>query len=230
MVLDDSLPDTKSISTVYDAVKRAGADVLVVGTLGRSAKAPDVRRRAHATVAVPYPPRRALLAHLKSLFGREVRADAYRRCADASGGSVQKAVQLVRGELYGTRAVEAPKGVDTTMFEDVARGFGYCASGRPFKDVEVAVSNEPSMSAMILRESVPSPCAGTRKAFRDLSKTPPGSWYGTVASTVAFVETALREKEQLRSATLRFPRCYTTTSSRTASIRKRLAAAPQGRG
>ena len=225
VLLDNCLADAKSIGTVYDSLKAIRADVLVVAAIGRSAKAPGVRRRADVTIAVPYPSKRAMVSHLKALFGKEAKQDALKRCADASGGSVQKAEQLVRGELYGTRAVEAARGVDTTIFEDVARGFGYCVGGRPFKDVEVAISCEPSMSAMIIRESLPCPSPETRRAYRMLSKTHPGSWYGTVASAVAFAETALRERAQLEKAVFRFPRCYTTTSSRTSNAKKRLAEA-----
>lgn len=224
VLLDNCLSDAKSISTIYDSLKKICANVLVIGTIGRSTKAPDVRRRASAILTVPYPSKRALVTYLKDTFGKEAKQEVYKRCADASEGNVQKAIQLVRGELYGTRATESLKGVDTTIFEDVARAFAYCVKRKPFKDVEIAISSEPSMSAMIIRESIPNPSSETRKVYRMLSKTPPGSWLGTIASTIAFAETSLREKDVLDHATLKFPRCYTTTSSRTSNTKKKLAA------
>lgn len=222
--VDDCLPDAKSISTVYDALKKAGCRVLLVASIGRSVKAPEVRRRAALIVAVPYPSRRACASLLRAQFGDQISKEAAKRCAEAADGCVPKAISLTRGELYGTVAKESARGVDTTIFDDVARGFSMAASGRRFKDVEVAISSEPSMSAMILRESLPAPCAATREAFRQMTKIAPGSWLGGTISAVVFMETCLREKEALDQATLKFPRCYTTTSSRTSNVKKRLAA------
>lgn len=221
--LDDSLPDTKSIAAVYDLLKREKCSVLVVATLNMSAKAPEVRRRASRTVVVRYPCKQVVVAFLRDQFGESAGDETYSRCADASGGSVMKAVRLVQGEMYGTLAEEPARGGDTTIFDDVARGLSYSYSGRHLKDVEAAVSNEPSMAAMILRESIPHASPGTRGAFRMLSKTPPGTWIGALAATVAFAETAARERGALESAPLKFPRCYTTTSSRSSNTKKRIA-------
>lgn len=225
--VDDCLPDAKSISTVYDALKKAGCAVLLVASVGRSAKAPEVRRRTALTVAVPYPAPAATAALLRARFGGDVSDAACERCAEAADGCVPKAVQLARGEQCGTAARRPLRGVDTTVFDDVARGLEMAAAGGRFKDVEVAVSCEPSMCAMILRESLASPAPATREAFRRLSKVAPGSWLGPAISAAVFMETCLRERRALEAAPLRFPRCYTTTSSRTANARKRLAADAQ---
>lgn len=225
--VDDCLPDAKSISTVYNAIKSARCAVLLVACIGRSVKAPEVRRRAALIVAVPYPSCRATTGHLSRLFDHELSKEAAKRCAVAAGGCVPKAVQLARGELYGTTAVESARGVDTTIFDDVARGMSMVAAGRGFKDVEVAISSEPSMSAMILRESLVAPSARTRESYRMLSKIAPGSWLGPTLSAVVFMDACLREREALERATLKFPRCYTTTSSRTSNAKKRMAADAQ---
>lgn len=222
--VDDCLPDAKSISTVYNAIKAARADVLMIGCIGRSVKAPEVRRRASLAVSVPYPPCGAVASLLRERFGDEITAEAGARCAEAAGGCVPKAVQLARGELYGTRARESARAVDSTIFDDVARGFRMVSAGCRFKDVEAAVSNEPSMAAMILRESLASPSSETREAFRAMSKIAPGSWLGGTVSAAVFVETCMRERRALDAAALKFPRCYTTTSSRSSNVKKRAAA------
>ena len=220
VLLDDYLPDVKSIASVFDAIKRSGASVVVVACVGRSAKAPEVRRRASLTVQVQYPPVAAVEAHLSSVFGGQLTREAVARCAVASEGCVQKAVQLCLGEMYGTAASEPKRGVDTTIFEDVSRAIGFVASGRKFSDVEVAISCEPSMSAMIIRESVPKSSPGTRRAFRQLSKIPQGSPFGSAFATAVFAEACLRESKALSGAALRFPSCYTTSSSRACRLKK----------
>lgn len=225
--LDDCLPDARSISKVYDMLKLAGARVMVIACLGQSIKAPEAHRRAAEVVRVRYPAPPVTAEHILVAFrDGQASPEAARRCAEAAGGCVPKAEQLLRSELYGTRAVEALRGVDTTIFEDVARAVALARRGRPFPDVEVAISNEPSLSAMILRESLPRPSPGTRDAFRMLSRTPPGA--GHAFATCVFVETCLRERGALDTSRLRFPRCYTTTSSRTVSLRKRAAAEAAG--
>lgn len=220
--VDDCLPDAKSIAGVFDSLKSAGCRVLLIGSIGRSVKAPEVRRRSALIVSVPYPPRRDVAKLVKTQFGEQLSDEAALRCAVAADGCVPKAVSLARGELCGSVARESARGVDTTIFDDVARGLSMAVSGRRFKDVEAAVSSEPSMSAMILRESLPKPSPRTREAFRMLSKIAPGSCFAPTISAAVFVETCVREKTALDRATLKFPRCYTTTSSRTCNARKRL--------
>jgi hypothetical protein len=223
VLLDDYLPDIKSIASVYDAIKRSGCSIVVVACVGRSAKAPEVRRRASLTVHIQYPPVAAVEAHLASLFGEELSREAVIRSARASGGCVQKAVQLAMGEMYGTPATEPKRGVDTTIFEDVSRAIQYVSRGSSFSDVEVAISCEPSMSALIVRESVPKSSSGTRRAFRQLSKIPQGSSFGSAFATAVFAEACLREAKALSGATLRFPACYTTSSSRACKLKKAYA-------
>eukprot|EP00873_Tetraselmis_striata_P033822 jgi/Tetstr1/454086/TSEL_041005.t1 len=146
--LDDCLPDARSISKVYDMLKLAGARVMVIACLGQSIKAPEAHRRAAEVVRVRYPAPPVTAEHILVAFrDGQASPEAARRCAEAAGGCVPKAEQLLRSELYGTRAVEALRGVDTTIFEDVARAVALARRGRPFPDVEVAISNEPSLRA-----------------------------------------------------------------------------------
>lgn len=222
LFVDDCFPDTKSIATVFDTLKKAKCNVLMLASLNGSAKAQDVRRRASVTVTVGYPSKKDIAALLKEKFGSSADDETYDRCAQESGGAVMKAIQLVRGELYGTEARNESKG--DTIFDDVAKGIALCLSGKSFNDVEASVSNEPSMAAMILRESIPNASPGTRQAFRDMSKTPPGTRIGAIAAAVAFAETASRERGSLKSGSLKFPRCYTVASSRICNIKKRSAA------
>ncbi len=218
--VDDILPDVKSVCAVVDSVKKLARGTLVVACAGRSFKAPTVTRRASATVRFEYPSLDVAVGHLLRRFeGDGLDPDAVRQCAENADCCVPRAAQLCVGELYGTKSV-ACNVVDCSIFEYVKRAVSLAVEGRGFKEVEAAVSSEPSMSVMILRESTPRPCPETRKAILDLSKTPPGTWIGSVSSTACFLEIALREQDHLRGAKLLFPRCYTTASSRACSLKK----------
>lgn len=221
--LDDLLSDGKSICSVVDSVRKLKRNVLIVACAGRSCKAPTVTRRACATVRFHYPAITETIAYLVRRFeGENIDLNAIRSCAENAEGCVPRAVQLCIGELYGTRSTESQAGVDCSIFEYVQRALSMAFRGKGFKDVEVAISSEPSMSVMILRESTPNPCRETREAILALSKTPPGTWIGSVSSTACFMEIALREREHLRNAALKFPRCYTTASSRACALKKKI--------
>lgn len=218
--IDDILPDVKSVCAVVDALKKLGKGTLIVACAGRSFKAPTVTRRASAIVRFEYPSFDDAVGYLLRRFeGDGLDADSVKQCAANADCCVPRAVQLCVGELYGTKSV-ACNVVDCSIFEYVKRAVSLAVEGRGFKDVEAAVSSEPSMSVMILRESTPRPSPETRKAILNLSKTPPGTWIGSVSSTACFMEIALREREHLRDAKLLFPRCYTTASSRACSLKK----------
>jgi DNA polymerase III delta prime subunit len=218
--IDDILPDVKSVCAVVDSVKKLARGTLVVACAGRSFKAPTVTRRASATARFEYPSLDVTVGYLLRRFEADgIHPDAVRRCAENADCCVPRAAQLCIGELYGTKSV-ACNVVDCSIFEYVKRAVTLVVDGRGFKEVEAAVSSEPSMSAMILRESTPRPSPETRRAILDLSKTPPGTWIGSVSSTVCFMEIALRERDHLRSAKLLFPRCYTMASSRACSLKK----------
>lgn len=218
--VDDLLPDSKSVCAVVDAVRKLPKGALVVVCTGRSNKAPTVVRRADVVVTFHYPEIDRTVAHLTRRFA-ELDAGTIRTCAENAAGCVPKAAQLCVGELYGTKSVDSPAGVDCSIFDDVKRALSLAVSGRGFKDVEIAISSEPSMCVMILRESTPRASPETRAAFLAYSRTPPGSWIGSVASTACFMEIALREQAQLANARMIFPRCYTTASSRACALKKK---------
>lgn len=223
VLVDDAL-DGRSVCSLFDALRSAGARVLVVASVGRSAKAPDVQRRASAVVRFGYVDA-ALLERL--LAGDNPGEDPVRvrRCASASGGCVPRARQLLAAERYGTVAEPSARGVDTTIFDDVERALRMREEGRPYADVERAISNEPSMAALVLRSSLPAPGPATRAAFRDMSRVPGGDWFSAACSTAVFVRTARAEGCGGGHEARAFPRCYTTLSSRATNARRRAEAA-----
>lgn len=223
VVMDDGVPEQKGAARIVDMLKRVGASAVVVYSCSRKSKSPEMLRRANRVVTITYPPAAALFAHLADKHGGEVPDEILWRCVKASGGSVPKAESLIEGERYGTVAAASEVRMDATVYENVAFATDLVRGGAPICSVYSAVHGEPFMAFMIVRGSCGGITDRVRKATRDLSRVPPGSSEGDLASAVAFIE-AVRSVHVPPASAMRFPRCYTTASARVSSLRRRNAA------
>jgi hypothetical protein len=220
VLLDDNLPDVKSISTAFDALKAAGCRVLVVSCVTRTTKTVTVTRRSSDIVFVDYPRTAELTRWLRETSPGLGEAAA-RRCVRSASRCVPKALSLIEGEKIGTRATAPIKLVDCTIFDEVAKAVKVAdARQATFTDIEIAVSSEPSLCALILRDAFAADGASRQitDAFRWFSRTPPGDYFGPVAAAGIFWGMLLSNPD--RKHVYRFPKCYTITSSRTMEARK----------
>nr|WRJ69592.1 putative ATPase family protein [Oceanusvirus sp.] len=220
VLLDDNLPDVKSISTAFDAIKAAGCKVLVVACVTRTTKTVAATRRASVIVTVDYPKSPELVKWLREK-NPELSEEAARRCVRSAGRCVPKALSMVESEKTGTKSTTPIKLIDCTIFDEVAKAVKV-ADGKKstFSNVEIAVSSEPSLCALILRDAFSARGASKHvtDTFRWFSQTPPGDYFGPVAAAVVFRGMLLKHAD--RNHVYRFPKCYTITSSRTMEGRK----------
>jgi hypothetical protein len=214
--VDDNLSDAKSICTMYAALKKANARVMYIASLSRSTKSPEVRNRATYTIHFKYAEHDDIVA----LMIREnptMDAEVIRRCVTVAERCITKARQLIEGERAGTTAAYQLRAADPTIFDCVQRGV-HIVRSHGFSGVEIAVSSEPALCALILREATAKLSAHFQHDFEWFARVPPSDWFSSIASTVVFIKLA---KLYLPSKhTIKFPSCYTTISSRTCNQRK----------
>lgn len=222
--IDDCLNDLKSMCNMFESIKKGGCKALVIASINSSTRATELRKKSTDIIRFEYPTRNECITYV--LRSTDVRYEIVARCVDAGKRSIPKILSLIEGELGGTVAEEVIKPVDATIFEEASNAIQIVNSGRPFSDIEVAVSSEPALNAMLLRYAIRDPHPRVRRAFKNLSKTQQCTWVGSIMSTVAFAEAAKTHGREIFE--LKFPRYYTIASSRANNMKKMAQAEAEG--